>query len=85
KFPGSPTIRTPGSPTIQSRQTSIVEMLSTPPPIEHLELGSIDSSISTPGSPGSHGSNLYHLQPQSSIQSSLSRNASMSSSNSTFM
>lgn len=41
KYPMSPALRAPNSPGQQSRQTSIVEMLSTPPPI------SVDENIST--------------------------------------
>ncbi|ODV87833.1 hypothetical protein CANARDRAFT_26034 [[Candida] arabinofermentans NRRL YB-2248] len=85
KFPTSPSMRAPNSPRPQARQTSIVEMLSTPPPLDYpSELGSIDAYMNQPMSPGNQSFSLNSSLP-SGQQQSLSRNPSISSNASSFM
>ncbi|CDK26592.1 unnamed protein product [Kuraishia capsulata CBS 1993] len=49
-YPNSPSFRTPGSPGLKSRQTSIVEMLSSPPQLDpgYENITSIDLSAVSP-------------------------------------
>ncbi|GME88617.1 unnamed protein product [[Candida] boidinii] len=58
KYPGSPSFRTPGSPISSSRdrQTSIVEMLSTPPPLDS-DITNIDLNTSPSIGSISHSTN----------------------------
>lgn len=51
KYPMSPAMRAPNSPKQPARQTSIVEMLSSPPPLDTEFISSLD--ISVPRSPAS--------------------------------
>jgi CBS domain-containing protein len=64
KYPMSPALRAPNSPGQASRQTSIVEMLSTPPPIDNELISNLDlsrspvsSSISSVLSTHNHSAN----------------------------
>ncbi|GME95291.1 unnamed protein product [[Candida] boidinii] len=61
KYPGSPSFRTPGSPISSSRdrQTSIVEMLSTPPPLDS-DITNIDLNTSHSISHSTNNNNSYN-------------------------
>ncbi|VEU19750.1 DEKNAAC100338 [Brettanomyces naardenensis] len=84
KYPGSPTLRGTASPRAQSRQASIAEMLSSPPPLDPQDLsaGPVSESVtltfaqaaamgkSTNARRGSaRGSGAVPLVPSSSISS----------------
>ncbi|ODV97448.1 hypothetical protein PACTADRAFT_38622 [Pachysolen tannophilus NRRL Y-2460] len=87
KYPGSP-FRSPTSPSLRSRQTSIVEMLSTPPPLENnLDVSSFQ--LNNDGAPSQRApsmsslSSLHHNHNhnsgESQVPAGLSRNPSSSS------
>lgn len=76
QYPGSPSLRAPNSPKPRPRQTSIVELLSTPPPLEQLnadvtsmDLGPTDSVM--PNQPVTASSSMSRSTSVSSAASSV--------------
>lgn len=77
KYPMSPSMRAPNSPKQQARQTSIVEMLSSPPPLETDSITNLDISV-----PRSPTSSISSVLLSSSNQSNPNNNNNNNNNNS---
>ncbi|KAG0680261.1 cell separation during budding [Pichia californica] len=95
KYPMSPSMRAPNSPKQQARQTSIVEMLSTPPPLDTEYISNLDitiprspassiSSVLLSSSANNNNNNNNNNISSSTASSSNTRNSSVFNDNNTF-